>query len=115
MVVVICDVLTIMIIVSCFFLGGTFALYSVLRQHINFKGQMVMPTYRLASDVNLKFHSKRSMLKNRAREFFENNSTAQTIITFLVLLGTCMVIGDGALTPAISGTYIYIYAKSVQA
>lgn len=69
---------------------------------------MVMPMHRLASDANLKYYSKRgTLLRNKAHEFFENNSTVQTIITFLVLLGTCMVIGDGALTPAISGTYIY--------
>ncbi|KAG0501705.1 hypothetical protein HPP92_001777 [Vanilla planifolia] len=83
--------------------GGTFALYSLLRQHVNFKGKMVATTTRLASDVNLLYHSKGCPLQNRTKKFLEESSKAQAVITFIVLLGTCMVIGDGALTPAISG------------
>ncbi|KAK8944132.1 Potassium transporter 26 [Platanthera zijinensis] len=71
--------------------GGTFALYSLLRQHVNMK-----------SDLNLHYHSKGSKLQSKAKKFLEQNSKVQTLITFIVLLGTCMVIGDGALTPAIS-------------
>ncbi|OAY84338.1 Potassium transporter 26 [Ananas comosus] len=82
--------------------GGTFALYSILRQHINFKDKMIMPSTRLDSDINLRFHSKSSGLRSKAQKFFEENSKVQTVITCVVLLGTCMLIGDGALTPAIS-------------
>ncbi|KAI0496645.1 hypothetical protein KFK09_022966 [Dendrobium nobile] len=82
--------------------GGTFALYSLLRQHVNFKGKMIIPSTRLGSDFNLKYHSKGSKLQSKAKKFLEENSKAQAVITFIVLLGTCMVIGDGALTPAIS-------------
>ncbi|KAJ3679753.1 hypothetical protein LUZ60_017764 [Juncus effusus] len=82
--------------------GGTFALYSILRQHINFKGKIMMPARRLDLDANLKYFSRKNELQNKAHKFFDDNATAQTIITCLVLLGTCMVIGDGALTPAIS-------------
>lgn len=82
--------------------GGTFALYSLLRQHVNFKGNMPMPVTRLASDINLKFHSKKSNLKSKMLEFLEGSRKAQAVITYIVLVGTCMVIGDGALTPAIS-------------
>jgi KUP system potassium uptake protein len=94
--------------------GGTFALYSVLRQHLNFKSEMVMPLNSLDSDANLKFHSTRSSMQSKARKFIEESTAAQKIITYVVLLGTCMVIGDGALTPAISGivclvNYIYIW------
>ncbi|XP_073010882.1 potassium transporter 26-like [Typha latifolia] len=83
-------------------IGGTFALYSILRQRINFKGKMIMPLTRLESDHNLKFHSKRRRLQSQAQRFLEGSSKAQTMITYVVLLGTCMLIGDGALTPAIS-------------
>ncbi|XP_073012736.1 potassium transporter 26-like [Typha latifolia] len=63
---------------------------------------MVMPTTRLDSDHNLKFHCKRSGLQSKAQKFLEKSSKAETAITCIVLLGTCMLIGDGALTPAIS-------------
>ncbi|KAM0880388.1 hypothetical protein ACQ4PT_033605 [Festuca glaucescens] len=82
--------------------GGTFALYSLLRQHVNFKGSMPMPVTRLASDINLKFHSKKSKLPSKMREFLEKNTLAQAVITYMVLCATSMVMGDGALTPAIS-------------
>ncbi|KAG8078989.1 hypothetical protein GUJ93_ZPchr0007g5655 [Zizania palustris] len=82
--------------------GGTFALYSLLRQHVNFKGNMPVPLTRLASDVNLKFHSKKKSRKSWLQKFLENSQRAQTVLTFIVLIGTCMLIGDGALTPAIS-------------
>ncbi|KAK8946183.1 Potassium transporter 26 [Platanthera guangdongensis] len=82
--------------------GGTFALYSLLRQHVNMKGRMIIPSSRLESDLSLHYHSKGSKLQSKAKKFLEQNSKVQTLITFIVLLGTCMVIGDGALTPAIS-------------
>ncbi|KAL6858930.1 hypothetical protein ACP4OV_017932 [Aristida adscensionis] len=82
--------------------GGTFALYSLLRQRVNFKGKMPMPVTHLASDINLKFHSKKNDLPSRMHEFLEASTTAQAVITYIVLIGTCMVMGDGALTPSIS-------------
>ncbi|KAL0910278.1 hypothetical protein M5K25_021243 [Dendrobium thyrsiflorum] len=88
--------------------GGTFALYSLLRQHVNFKGKMIIPSTRLGSDFNLKYHSKGSKLQSKAKRFLEENSKVQAVITFIVLLGTCMVIGDGALTPAISEHVVYL-------
>ena len=33
----------------------------------------------------------------------EHNSYIQTVLLLVVLLGTCMLIGDGVLTPTISG------------
>ncbi|PNT68395.1 hypothetical protein BRADI_3g40045v3 [Brachypodium distachyon] len=82
--------------------GGTFALYSLLRQHVNFKGNMPVPVTQLESDVNLKYHSKKSKLPSKMLEFLERSTAAQVIITGIVLCATSMVMGDGALTPAIS-------------
>ncbi|PIA33950.1 hypothetical protein AQUCO_03900071v1 [Aquilegia coerulea] len=83
--------------------GGTFALYSLLCRHINFQGKIGIQNTRLASDLNLKFYSSRTTaLQSKTKEFFENSPRAQSIFIFIVLLATCMVIGDGALTPAIS-------------
>ncbi|KQJ86211.1 potassium transporter 6 [Brachypodium distachyon] len=86
--------------------GGTFALYSLLRQHVSFKAGAGMPAAqvtRLASDLDLKFHSKIMRKKGSwIHGFLERSVAAQACITYTVLLGTCMVMGDGALTPAIS-------------
>lgn len=86
--------------------GGTFALYSLLRQHVNFKGNMPVPVTHLASDINLKFHSKKRILTSKLLKFLEQSTKWQAVITYIVLAGTCMVLGDGALTPAISGVHI---------
>ncbi|KAH7856095.1 hypothetical protein Vadar_032660 [Vaccinium darrowii] len=48
----------------------------------------------------MRYYSQRSCLQSRTKKFLEGSTKAQTLLTFLVLLGTCMVIGDGALTPA---------------
>ncbi|ERN11474.1 hypothetical protein AMTRI_Chr03g43760 [Amborella trichopoda] len=83
--------------------GGTFALYSLLNQHINFKNRRISgQTQRLDTDSNLKYYSGGSLQSKMAKKLLEKSSMAQSFLTFIVLLGTCMVIGDGALTPAIS-------------
>ena len=38
------------------------------------------------------------------KEILERKSLLKTILLLLVLMGTSMIIGDGILTPAISGT-----------
>ncbi|MQM19580.1 hypothetical protein Taro_052585 [Colocasia esculenta] len=88
--------------------GGTFAVYSLLRQHVNFKSSGIGQSTRLDSDLNLLYHSDGSALRTKTRRFLEESKRAQTVMTFIVLLGTCMVIGDGALTPAISGNPIKV-------
>ncbi|KAL6613867.1 hypothetical protein ACP70R_036137 [Stipagrostis hirtigluma subsp. patula] len=82
--------------------GGTFALYSLLRQHVDFKTEMPVPATRLDSDVHLEFHGKNRGEPSRLQKWLEASSTLQSVVTYLVLFGTCMMIGDGALTPAIS-------------
>ncbi|KAK3014963.1 hypothetical protein RJ639_008123 [Escallonia herrerae] len=80
--------------------GGTFALYSNLCRHINFQGKLTDPTRRLESDATMTNYSRRSPLQSKTKNLIESSSGAQSLLTFIVLLGTCMVIGDGALTPA---------------
>ncbi|KAL6839916.1 hypothetical protein ACP4OV_029726 [Aristida adscensionis] len=83
--------------------GGTFALYSLLRQHVNFKADDVpVPITRMASDADLEFHGKNAGAPSRLQKLLEESPVLQAALTYLVLLGTCMMIGDGALTPAIS-------------
>ncbi|TMX05243.1 hypothetical protein EJD97_000100 [Solanum chilense] len=82
--------------------GGTFALYSYLCRHINFQSKLSVHNVRMESDVRMAVYSQESgsSLRSKTKKFLERNSAAQNVLTFVVLLGTCMVIGDGALTPA---------------
>lgn len=85
--------------------GGTFAIYSLLCQHVNIVGKSTGEQFRrLPSDANLKFFSKGHVLdiSSKTKQMLEKSSTAQRILLVFVMLGTSMVIGDGALTPAIS-------------
>lgn len=91
--------------------GGTFALYSFLCRHINFKSKLSIQTTRLESDKNISFYTQGSAIKSKTKKFIENSHGAQSLLTFVVLLGTCMVIGDGALTPATSGKHLIVSPK----
>jgi KUP system potassium uptake protein len=53
------------------------------------------------SDVLLSFHGRSR--ESRTKRFLESSVFWQKVLLFVVLLGTSMVIGDGVLTPAISG------------
>ncbi|XP_027152773.1 probable potassium transporter 17 [Coffea eugenioides] len=73
--------------------GGTFALYSLLCRNIN---------------INI-LSSKHSCTKSSTAEkpsklgkFFEASLVARRVLLFIAILGMCMLIGDGVLTPAIS-------------
>ncbi|KAG9442705.1 hypothetical protein H6P81_018559 [Aristolochia fimbriata] len=81
--------------------GGTFAIYSLLSRHLNFHNNKISRVSRLDSDANLRYYSN-SVKQTKAKRFFEESKKAQSVLTFIVMLGICMVIGDGALTPAIS-------------
>ena len=83
--------------------GGTFALYSYLCRHINFRSKLTIQSTRLESDATMSFYTQGSAIQSKTKQFIENSRAAQNLLTFVVLLGTSMVIGDGALTPATSG------------
>ncbi|KAI5082964.1 hypothetical protein GOP47_0002707 [Adiantum capillus-veneris] len=82
--------------------GGPFALYSLLCRHAKvglFPAQQSideeLSTYTLHECDP---HQQNSRLK----ALFERHQNARIGLLILVLLGTCMVIGNGVLTPAIS-------------
>lgn len=81
--------------------GGTFAVYSLLCRHANI-GQHF--GRHLESDAKLSHFSKSSHPPSNLVQFFERSMVARKILLFVAMLGTCMLIGDGILTPAISGT-----------
>eukprot|EP00249_Psilotum_nudum_P015959 c25596_g1_i1 orf=398-2734(-) len=82
--------------------GGTFALYSLLCRHAKLSllpnQQPIdeeLSTYKLEQPVQAYSHST-------VKAFLEKHENLQTVLLVVVLLGTCMVIGDGLLTPTIS-------------
>ncbi|XP_076893514.1 potassium transporter 2-like isoform X2 [Bidens hawaiensis] len=82
--------------------GGTFALYSSICRHVNVSllpnkqvADESLSTYKLVQPPERENGSKVKML-------LEKHKILHTALLILVLLGTCMVIGDGVLTPVIS-------------
>ncbi|XP_047153929.1 potassium transporter 6-like [Vigna umbellata] len=85
--------------------GGTFALYSLLCRHARVSS---LPNCQVA-DEELSEYKKDSRGAAPERSFalrlkstFERHRVLQRVLLVLALIGTCMVIGDGILTPAIS-------------
>ncbi|KAJ3671934.1 hypothetical protein LUZ60_008013 [Juncus effusus] len=83
--------------------GGTFAMYSLICRHSNVNAiqkkqmeEMELSAYKLKLP---NIHVKRA---GKIRTALERSSWAKTGLLSLALLGTCMVIGDGILTPCIS-------------
>ncbi|KAJ0772000.1 putative potassium transporter [Helianthus annuus] len=82
--------------------GGTFALYSSICRHAKVSllpnrqvADESLSTYKLEQMPDREYNSKVRML-------LEKYKFLHTALLILVLLGTCMVIGDGVLTPVIS-------------
>nr|BAO45900.1 potassium transporter [Acacia mangium] len=85
--------------------GGTFALYSLLCRHARVS---LLPNTQLA-DEDLTEYTKDGVVANDKRavgsslkSVLEKHRGLQRILLVLALIGTCMVIGDGVLTPALS-------------
>lgn len=78
--------------------GGTFALYSLLCRHANLG---ILP-----NDENLSANaiegSEHTTKTSAFKLPFEKHERFHKALLIFVLLGTCMAIGDGVLTPAIS-------------
>ncbi|XP_020232423.1 potassium transporter 10 isoform X1 [Cajanus cajan] len=82
--------------------GGTFALYSLLCRHAKIK---TIPNQH-RTDEELTTYSRSTFHERsfaaKTKRWLEEQESAKSVILILVLVGTCMVIGDGILTPAIS-------------
>lgn len=94
--------------------GGTFALYSLLSRHINLRSYPSNHLKRLESDIHLHYYSakRNNLINTKTIEFLEKSKAAKKAIMLVVMLGTCMVIGDGVLTPAISVLSAIVGIKS---
>lgn len=82
--------------------GGTFALYSLLCRHADVN--TIPNRHRTDEDLTTysryRFHE--SSFAAKTKRWLEKHSSRKNGLLLLVLAGTCMVIGDGILTPAIS-------------
>ncbi|OWM85697.1 potassium transporter 11 [Punica granatum] len=82
--------------------GGTFALYSLLCRHAKIK---TIPNQH-RTDEELTTYSRSTFPEKsfaaKTQKWLEKHSSRKNGLLILVLVGTCMVIGDGILTPAIS-------------
>ncbi|KAK4359722.1 hypothetical protein RND71_021951 [Anisodus tanguticus] len=82
--------------------GGSFALYSLLCRHAKFS---LLPNQQ-AADEELSAYkygfSGQSTSCLPLKRFLEKHKMSRTVLLIVVLLGACMVIGDGVLTPAMS-------------
>lgn len=91
--------------------GGTFALYSLLCRHAQVG---LLPNVQLA-DEELSEYTKggtvpidKMNVGVGLKSVLEKHKVLQRVLLVLALIGTCMVIGDGVLTPALSGIVICI-------
>ncbi|KAF7809277.1 potassium transporter 6 [Senna tora] len=85
--------------------GGTFALYSLLCRYARVNA---MPNCQVA-DEELSEYKKDGVglapersFASRLKSTLEKHKVLQRILLVLALIGTCMMIGDGVLTPALS-------------
>ncbi|XP_061987416.1 probable potassium transporter 17 isoform X2 [Populus nigra] len=81
--------------------GGTFALYSLLCRNMNI-GVLSSKQVQTNSSFSHPVLHEGTENKSRLEIFFERSIVARRALLFIAMLGTCMLIGDGMLTPAIS-------------
>ncbi|KAL2545803.1 putative potassium transporter 17 [Forsythia ovata] len=81
--------------------GGTFALYSLLCRNINIG---ILSSKRVESNSSLLSTNQYGESEKQCRlgKFFERSLVSRKVLLFIAILGMCMLIGDGILTPAIS-------------
>ncbi|XP_065873776.1 potassium transporter 6-like [Euphorbia lathyris] len=85
--------------------GGTFALYSLLCRYARVNS---LPNCQLADEELFEYKkdgielTPKSIFGGRLKSTLEKYRVLQRFLLVLALIGTCMVIGDGVLTPAIS-------------
>ncbi|KAG9157774.1 hypothetical protein Leryth_025596 [Lithospermum erythrorhizon] len=82
--------------------GGGFALYSLLCRHAKIR---TIPNQH-RTDEELTTYSRNTFHEDsfagKTKKWLEETPLRKNSLLILVLIGTCMVIGDGILTPAIS-------------
>ncbi|RDY00928.1 Potassium transporter 1, partial [Mucuna pruriens] len=93
--------------------GGTFALYSLICRHARLS---ILPNQQ-ATDEKLSTYTTQdsadTWLSAHLKLFFGKHPRFQKGLLIFVLLGTCMTIGDGVITPAISVSGVQVKIKEL--
>lgn len=87
--------------------GGTFALYSLICRYAKVSltpNQQAEDTE--VSNYQLEVPNRRLKMAFFVKSVLEKNEKVKYLILFITMLGTSMVLGDGILTPCISGTLL---------
>ncbi|KAL8144561.1 hypothetical protein V2J09_017593 [Rumex salicifolius] len=79
--------------------GGTFALYSLICRNAKVS---LLPNRQAADEAVSTYRLEEPPKTSKTKMLIEKHKWLHTALLVLALLGTCMVIGDGVLTPAIS-------------
>ncbi|KAJ6903395.1 LOW QUALITY PROTEIN: hypothetical protein NC651_020783 [Populus alba x Populus x berolinensis] len=87
--------------------GGTFALYSLLCRHARVNS---LPNCQVADEELYEYKkdaaatclTPKTTFGSRLKSTLEKHRVLQRFLLLLALIGACMVIGDGVLTPALS-------------
>lgn len=83
--------------------GGTFAMYSLICRHSKVSAIPNAQTDHMdLSAYKLKIPNKNLKRAEKIKEAIERSPFSKICLLSVALLGTCMVIGDGILTPCIS-------------
>lgn len=85
--------------------GGTFALYSLLCRHAKLS---LLPNQQAADEELSAYKSTDTATSSPFKRIFEKHKRLRTVLLLLVLSAAAMVIGNGVLTPAISGK-VFLY------
>ena len=88
-------------------LGGTFAMYSLVCRYS--KVSLIpnhQPEDRQLSNYKLETPSNQLKRAQKIKHKLENSKFAQLLLFLVTIMATSMVIGDGILTPSISGEII---------
>jgi fucose permease len=90
------------LIIIFVYVGGTFALYSLLCRHAKFS---LLPNQQSADEELSTYYQPGvgGIISSPLKRFLEKHRKLRTCLLLFVLFGACMVIGDGVFTPAISG------------
>lgn len=86
------------------YIGGAFALYSLICRHI--KMSLIPnqePEDRELSNYKLETPSTEFKRAQKLKQKLEDSHVARIVLLLLAIMGTSMVIGEGILTPSISG------------
>ena len=86
-----------------FLAGGTFALYSLLCRHAKLSLILNQQTADTEVSTYKVVEPPDTARGEQVRKLLEKHRSLRVGLLIIVLLGTCMVIGDGVLTPSISG------------